>query len=93
MHVLIDDRRDCLVELELERDPVLDVVLVEGQEIVGLRSSRLDQVLAKANAGKVTQPDRRHRQDRHRDRDLGEHRGPDGRVPLLQASLPQELLR
>lgn len=71
VHVLIDDRRDQLVELELERHPVLDVVLVEGQEIARLRSSRLDQVLAKAKAGKVIQPDGRHRQDRHRDRYLG----------------------
>ena len=31
VHVLVDDRRDRLVELELERDPVLDVVLGEGQ--------------------------------------------------------------
>ncbi len=66
--------------------------LLKRQEIVGLRSSRLDQVLAKANAGKVTQPDRRHRQDRHRDRDLGQDRGPDRRVTPLQPSLSHELI-
>ena len=56
-------------------------------QIVGMRSSRLDQVLAKANAGEVTQPDRRHRQDRDRDRDLGQDRGPDWRMTPLPGEL------
>ena len=57
MDVLVDDRRDRLVELELERGPVLDVVLWERKPKGGVRSSGLGQVLAKTNAGEVTQPD------------------------------------
>ena len=87
VHVLVDDRRDRLVELELERDPVLDVVFAEREPKVGVRSSRLAQVLAKANAGEITEPDGRHRQDRHRDGDLGQDRGPDRRMTPLQSGL------
>ena len=59
----------------------------------GVRSARLDQVLAQANAGEITQSDGRHRQDRHRDGDLSQDRGPDRRMPPLQAGLLQKLFR
>jgi hypothetical protein len=58
----------------------------------GVRSARFVQVLAKANAGKVTQPNGRDRQYRRRDSDLGQDRGPDRRMPRLQAGLLHELL-
>src|SRR3984893_16511697 len=92
MDVFVDDRRDRLVELELKRGPVLDIVLWERKPKIRVWSAGLDQGLAKANAGEVTQPDGCHRQDCHGGSDLGQDRGSDRRMTPLEARLLQKLL-
>jgi hypothetical protein len=93
VHIFIEERRYRLVELELKRFSVLGVVLGEREPIVGIRPSRLNQVLAEADAGEIAQPDWRHRQDRHRDGDLSQDRGPDRRMRQLATGLSHQLLR
>src|SRR5271167_421688 len=91
MDIFIDKRRDRLVELELQRRPVLDVVFWECEPIVGEGSSRLYEVLTKTNADKVPQPDRRHRQDRHRHSNLRQDGSSNWCMAALQAGLLQKL--
>src|SRR5262245_18691948 len=59
--VFVDDWSEMLVKRILKADPVLDVVVWEGQPVVRVRPAGLDQVGPKSDSHEIGKPHRRHR--------------------------------
>ena len=71
-------RREAIFEIELEPDPVLDVIVGEHEPVRRERPRRPDQVLLEPNAGEIAEPHRRDAQDADRNRELSPQCGLDG---------------
>ncbi len=61
MNVLIDELGQGLVELEVEVDPVLDVIVRKDQPVGRVQAPRLDQVLSQLDRHEIAEPDGRER--------------------------------
>ena len=59
MDIFVDELGQRIVELEVEINPVLDVIVREDEPVGRVQPARLDQVLAQLDADEITQPDGR----------------------------------
>src|SRR5262245_30930930 len=91
--VFVDDSIEMLLKRILKADPVLDVIVWEGQPVVRIRSAGLDQVDPKSDGYEIGKAHRRHCEDGDGDCELRSDRGSVWRRRALRSRGRHQVLR